>query len=205
MIYDITRPLFRGTAVFPGDTPVSLIETLSLARGDSCTVSALTMSLHAGTHIDAPRHYAPGAPGIDAMRLDDLVGPARVIDAPVRGPISLSLAQTWPLDGVTRLLIHTPASDTPPDVFDPDFAWFTPEAADCLGRRGVRLLGTDAPSVDEAASVDLPAHKVFLRHAITLIENLCLRGVPAGDYQLIALPLRIVDGDAGPARVILIG
>lgn len=204
MIYDITRPLFPGAAVFPGDTPVSLIETLSLARGDSCNVSALTMSLHAGTHIDAPRHYALGAPGIDATPLDALVGPARVVHAPLTGPIPLSLAQAWPLAGVTRLLIRTPASDTPHDVFDPDFAWFTREAADYLGRRGVRLLGTDAPSVDEATSADLPAHTMFLRHTITLVENLCLRDVPEGDYQLIALPLRIVDGDAGPARVILI-
>ncbi len=205
MIYDITRPLFRGTAVFPGDMPVSLIETLSLARGDSCNVGALTMSLHAGTHIDAPRHYAIDAPGIDATPLDGLIGLARVVDAPVTGPITLPLAQAWPLEGVTRLLIHTPASDTPHDVFDPDFAWFTPEAADYLGRRGVRLLGTDAPSVDEATSADLPAHKAFLRHNITLMENLCLRGVPAGDYHLIALPLKIVDGDAAPARAILIG
>ncbi len=205
MIYDITRPLFSGTAVFPGDMPVSLIETLSLARGDSCNVGALTMSLHAGTHIDAPRHYAIGAPGIDAAPLDILIGPARVVDAPMTGPIPLSVAQTWPLEGVTRLLIHTPASDTPHDVFDPNFAWFTPEAADYLGRRGLRLLGADAPSVDEATSADLPAHKAFLRYNVMLIENLCLRDVPPGDYQLIALPLKIVDGDAAPARVILIG
>ncbi len=204
MIYDITRPLFGGTAVFPGDTPVSLVETLSLTRGDSCTVSALTMSLHAGTHIDAPRHYAIGAPGIDAMRLDVLIGPARVVVVPTTGPIPLAVAQTWPLDGVTRLLVRTPASDTPSEVFDPDFAWFMPDVADYLGRRGVRLLGTDAPSVDEATSADLPAHKMFLRHTIALIENLCLRNVPAGDYHLIALPLKIIDGDAGPARVVLI-
>ena len=204
MIYDITRPLFRGAAVFPGDTAVSITETLSLARGDSCNVSALTMSLHAGTHIDAPRHYAIDAPGIDAVPLEVLIGPARVISVPVTGPVSLSVAQSWSLEGVTRLLVHTPASNTPHDVFDPDFAWFTRDAADYLGQRGVRLLGTDAPSVDEATSADLPAHKMFLRHTITLVENLCLRGVPAGDYQLIALPLKIVDGDAAPARVILI-
>ena len=203
MIYDISRPLSSGTAVFPGDAPVSLAETLSMAHGDSCNVSAIHMSVHAGTHVDAPRHYAMGAPGIDAVRLDVLVGPARVVSVPVTGAIPLAVAEGWPLTGVSRLLIHTPASDTPHDVFDANFAWFTRDLADWLGQRGARLLGTDAPSVDEATSVDLPAHKMFLRHNITLVENLCLRGVPDGDYQLAALPLRIVGGDAAPARVIL--
>jgi len=203
MIYDISRPLSPAAAVYPGDTPVSLTETMAMRRGDACNVTAFTMSAHAGTHIDAPRHCADGAPGIDAAPLDALVGPARVVSLAATGAITLDAVERWPLEGVRRLLLHTPASETPYDEFDPGFACFTPDAAEWLARSGVRLIGTDAPSVDEASSHELPVHHVFLSRGIAIVENLCLRGVPDGDYELIALPLKLVGGDAAPARVIL--
>jgi arylformamidase len=199
MLYDISRPLTPRTAVFPGDTPVSITPVMQMREGDSCNVSSITMSVHAGTHVDAPRHYADDAPGVDTLDLNTLIGPARVVTLPE------DLAGLRELAGLRglALIIHTHASDTPHDVFDPSFAHFTPQDADWLGQQGVRLIGTDAPSVDEATSQDLPAHKMFLRHGIIIVENLCLRGVPDGDYELIALPLKIVEGDAAPARVIL--
>ncbi|MCS7059588.1 MAG: cyclase family protein [Anaerolineae bacterium] len=204
MIYDLTRPLSPRLAVFPGDVPISLVETLSIDRNDVCTVGALTMSLHAGTHIDAPRHCSREGVGVDTLNLESLIGPARIVYAPLVGALSLQTVQSWPLDGVMRLLIRTPASDAPLDVFDSNFAWFTPEAADYLGQCGVRVIGTDAPSVDPPTSNDLPAHRTFLRYDIILIESLYLRDVPAGDCQLVALPLKIVNGDAAPARVVVI-
>ncbi len=203
MIYDITRPLFPGTAVFPGDAPVSLIETMAMRRGDACNVTALTLSAHAGTHVDAPRHCADGSLGVDALALDALVGPARVVSLAAHGAITLDSIQALPLEGVLRLLLHTPASDIPNDVLPTEFAYLAPEAADWLGCRGIRLIGTDAPSVDEASSVELPVHHVFLSQGTVIVENLCLRGVPDGDYELIALPLKLVGGDGAPARVIL--
>ncbi|MCL5996737.1 MAG: cyclase family protein, partial [Chloroflexi bacterium] len=192
MFYDISRPLTPRTAVFPGDTPVSITPVMQMRHGDSCNVSSIRMSVHAGTHIDAPSHYADGAPGVDALDLNSLIGPARVVTLPE------DLTGLGDLSGLRglALIIHTRASDVPDDVFDPSFAYFTPADADWLGRQGVRLIGTDAPSVDEAASQDLPAHKMFLQHGVLIVENLCLRGVPDGDYELIALPLKIVDGDA---------
>ena len=101
------------------------------------------------------------------------------------------------------LLIHTHASDTPDDVWDARFVYFAPDAANWLGANGVRLIGVDTPSVDPATSRELPAHKAFLRHGTIIMENLCLRDVPDGDYELIALPLKIKDNDAAPVRVIL--
>jgi arylformamidase len=204
MMRDITRSLRLSTAVFPGDTPVSFTQVMRMRDGDACNVSSITMSVHAGTHIDAPRHYSDEAPGAESLDLDVLVGPAQVVTVGTSGPLSLVDVQALDLIGAPRLILHTRASDTPDDVFDPSFTCFTPEAADWLGKQGVRLVGTDAPSVDEVTREDLPAHKTFLRHGIVIIENLCLRGVPDGEYQLVALPLKIVDGDAAPARVILI-
>jgi arylformamidase len=202
MLFDISRTLTIRTAVFPGDTPVSIAEVMKMRAGDYCNVSSITLSVHAGTHIDAPRHYADGAPGVDELELDALIGPARVVTLDV-DVISLDALRGASLSGVQRLLVHTRASDVPDDVWDANFAPFTPEAADWLGAQGLRLVGTDAPSVDEAISQELPAHKQFLRHGVTIVENLCLRGVPDGDYELLALPMKIAGGDAAPARVIL--
>jgi len=214
MFYDITRTLTPRTAVFPDDTPVAITPTAQMRAGESCNVTAITMSAHAGTHVDAPRHYSDDGVGIEAVPLEVLIGPARVISPGEEGAIRTAdlrraLRLTGPAghEGQTplpaRLLIHTRASHVADDTWDAGFAWFTPEAADWLGAHGVRLIGTDAPSVDPADSKDLPAHKAFLRHGVIIVENLCLRDVPDGDYELIALPLRIAGNDAAPARVVL--
>jgi arylformamidase len=211
MFYDITRTLTPHTAVFPGDTPVTIAPVMQMRNGDSCNVTSVAMSAHAGTHVDAPRHYNDAGAGIDSVSLDVLVGPARVATIEVGTITVAELKRVMPHASnatnhesrVTRLLIHTPSSDTPDDVWNPSFTYFTPEAADWLGANGVRLIGVDTPSVDPATSKDLPAHKAFLRHGVIIMENLCLRGVPDGDYELIALPLKIEDNDAAPARAIL--
>jgi arylformamidase len=207
MIHDLSRPISPALAVFPGDAPVRLTAMLSMARGDACNASALAMSAHAGTHADAPRHCIDGAPGVDALDLDALVGPARVVSVAGRGPIGLPELRALPLEGASRLLFHTPASDAPGDApgdaWDPRFAHFTPQAAAWLAGRGARLVGIDTPSVDPADSTDLPAHQALLGRGVIVLENLLLSGVPDGDYELIALPIRIAGGDGAPARVIL--
>jgi arylformamidase len=204
-IYDITRPLSAQTAVYPGDPPVTLTPVQDMRQGDACNVSGISMSLHAGTHIDAPRHYAADAPGADALDLNLLIGPARVVTLDAGDIIALAMVQALELQNVRRLLLHTRASgpqalQTP---FDPTYPSIAPAAAAWMGQQGLGLIGTDAPSVDPVDSVALPAHHAFHRYGVLIIENLYLRGVPDGDYELVALPLKVVDGDAAPARVIL--
>jgi arylformamidase len=205
-IYDITRPLSPHTAVFPGDVPVRIAPTMQMRNGDSCNVTAITLSTHAGTHVDAPRHYNDEGCGVDAIPLDVLIGPARVISLTTETKITTADLQRA-LEGrpfPMRLLIHTPASERREDVWSAAFSTFAPDVAEWLGASGLRLIGTDAPSVDPAESKDLPAHRAFLRHGVFILENICLRDVPDGDYELIALPLRLVDGDAAPTRAVLI-
>lgn len=204
MLYDITRPLTPRTAGFPGDTPVSITRVADMDAGASCNVSALTLSSHAATHVDAPLHYSPAAHGIDRVPLETLLGPCRVVSFDGAGDISRAALQALlatPLP--QRVLLHTRASAVADDVWEADFAAFEADAADWLGANGARLIGTDAPSVDSAISKTLPAHNAFLRHGVVIIENLQLTGVPDGDYELIALPLRIAGADAAPARVLL--
>jgi arylformamidase len=203
MIYDITRPITPATAVFPGDTPVSLKQVMRMQDGDSCNVSALTMSVHAGTHMDAPLHYSKDGIGIDQVGLDILIGPARVVSFDVAHVITKADLLQHDLRGVQRLLVHTWGSTTPHHIFDRGFVHVDPEAADYLGGMGLKLIGMDTPSVDEASSKTLPAHMAFLRHNVIIMENLCLTGVPDGDYELIALPIKIAGCDAAPARVLL--
>lgn len=203
MLLDITRTLSPGISVFPGDVPVSITTQLRLRDGASCNLTSLTMTAHAGTHVDGEAHYADGAPGVDAVPLDVLIGPARVVSPPRGEWITLDAARALPLEGVTRLLVHTRASDLPDDRWDGGFQAFTPEAADFLGAAGVRLIGTDCPSVDPATAKALSAHHAFHRRGVFIVENVLLRGVPDGDYELIVLPLKIAGNDGAPARAVL--
>jgi arylformamidase len=204
MIYDLTRPLTPGTAVFPGDTRVSITPVMRIDDGASVNVTAITLSAHAGTHVDAPLHYAHDGAGIDHVPLERLIGPCRVVT--IDGPgdvtparLSAALGEAPP----PRVLVHTRASAVADDVWDPDFAAIDPQAIAWLAARGVRLIGVDTPSVDPATSKALPAHMACLAADITIIENLRFSGVPDADYELIALPLSIAGNDAAPARVVI--
>lgn len=166
-------------------------------------MSALTTSVHASTHIDAPLHYGEGEIGIDLVPLEALIGPARVVTLRNPQAVTLREVQGWDLRGVTRLLIHTRNSSTPDHVFDHQLVHIEPDAAEAIGQAKIRLIGTDAASVDPATNAQLPAHHTFLKYRVIIMENLQLSGVPDGNYELIALPLRISNCDAAPARVVL--
>ncbi|MFH1682091.1 MAG: cyclase family protein [Candidatus Eisenbacteria bacterium] len=204
-IVDITRPLSPDTAPWPGDTPFTLQWKERLDRGGFVNLSALALSPHIGTHVDAPCHVRDGEPGIGELALGPFVGPARVVRARPGEDGALppeTLAGIDPADP-PRLLFRT---DTNPDplLWNPRFAAFAPETADILANRGVRLVGIDTPGIDLPSSSDLPVHHRFVEAGIRWIENLDLSAVEEGVYDLIALPLRISGGDASPVRAVLI-
>jgi arylformamidase len=203
MLWDISPALAPGTPAFPGDTPYS--EALTATIGPDCPVNvgAITLSTHAGSHADAPLHYdADGAPAGD-FDLDRFIGPARVVDlrdvGPMIRPEHLTAALATP---IRRLLLRT-YERMPQDRWEPDFTAIDPAAIDLLAARGVDLVGTDAASIDPAASKTLDAHMAVRRHGMLIIENLVLDAVPAGDYELVALPLKLVTMDAAPLRAVL--
>ena len=212
MIRDITRTLRRGFPAWPGDPPLEIETVASLDRGDPFTISRLTISLHAGTHLDAPSHALREGADVGSVPLGRLIGPARVIHAPGRLRIdaadlgalhaSASSATHTPA-GPRRILLRTESAETLPDLPD-RFAALTPEAADLLVRSGVELVGIDTPSVDPPEGVDPAAHRAFARASVAVLEWLDLRGVPPGEYFLIALPLRIEGAEASPVRAVLL-
>ena len=202
MILDISPVVSPRLAVWPGDTPPSREVLCDMKAGANLTLSTLRATVHLGAHADAPSHYGRDAASIEAVSLDAYVGPCRVIRVAVaRGArIPASAVPHGPLP--PRLLLRT---DTYPDPerFDEDFAALDPALVDVLHARGVILVGIDTPSVDLYSSKDLPAHGRFLAHGMAILEGLVLRDVPEGDYELIALPLKLEGFDASPVRAVL--
>jgi arylformamidase len=201
-LFDVTRPIHDGMVVYEGDPRVSLRRVLSTAAGAPANVSELTLGSHTGTHMDPPLHLYDGAPGVDAVALDTLIGPARLYEIDVRECIDVVHLRSLDFDGCPRVLFKTcggrPARNAPSAG-----AGFTAPAARTLVEAGVRLVGLDGPSADPPGAVDLPAHRALLAAGIVILEGLDLSGVPAGAYELLCLPLKLRDGDGAPARVVL--
>ena len=202
MIYDITLPLDAGTAEWPGDTRFQLARVARLEEGHSVNLSGLTVSPHTGSHVDAPFHFLPDGATIDALPLEVFIGPARVVEVPGRAVITVADLEACDFADTPRLLLKT--SGWPdPAKFPESIPVLAPEVPAWLGARGVRLLGVDLPSVDQIDSKTLSIHKALAAAGIHILESLTLAAVPAGRYELIALPLKITGADAAPVRAML--
>lgn len=202
MIYDISPPMTASLKVWPGDTPLSREVLLDTARGDNITLSTLRATVHLGAHADAPSHYGQDAPTIEGRALDYYVGPCQVIRVHAKPGTRVGVSDFCCAVHTERVLL---ATETYPDPtrFNEDFAALAPDLVDALHAQGVKLIGVDTPSVDLFTSKELPAHQRFLANDMAILEGLVLTGVPEGDYELIALPLRLVGFDASPVRAIL--
>lgn len=203
---DISVPIVPGRVpLYPGDARLEVEQVGRLAQGDISNVSRLSCSTHTGTHVDAPAHFLDGAPGVDAVPLDALIGPAYVVDATAaHGPLDAAAVAGLDLPpDAERLLFRTRNSrlwDEP--RFVEDFVAFTGDGAQALVDRGVRLVGIDYLSIapyDDPA----PAHLALLRAGVVIVETLDLRGADPGTYHLTCLPLRLAGVDGSPARAVL--
>ena len=202
-IWDISPPVAPGAPVFPGDTPYQQQWAASIGPGCPVNVSTITLSPHVGAHADAPLHYDPEGATIGALDLAPYLGPCRVVHAIAQGPLiewqhlAHAVAELPP-----RVLVRTYAR-MPIDAWDADLAAFAPETIERLADLGVTLIGIDTASIDPAHSKTLDSHQVIRRRDLRVLENLVLDDVPEGDYELIALPLKLVAADASPVRAVL--
>jgi len=201
-LWDISPPIAPETPPFPGDTPYAQQWATEIGPGCPVNLSAITLSPHLGAHADAPLHYARGAAPIGAVDLDPFLGPCRVIHAIDRGalitPQHLAHAAA---DLPARVLVRT--CTVAPTQWSPHFSALAPETVPWLAGLGVRLVGIDSQSIDPAESKTLDSHQQLLAHDMRVLENLVLDDVPAGDYELIALPLKLALADASPVRAVL--
>ena len=204
MLYDITRTVSAKTAVFPGDTPYSVEPKWRLSDGAPVNLTTITTTPHVGTHADAYFHFERSGAHPAAMPLEPYIGHARVVTVTRQsGQITLDDLRQARLEGSDRLLIHTWVSDVPDDQWTQDFPYLSVPLIEALAKLGVVLIGVDTSSVDSIDSASLPGHHAFARLGLVNLENLMLRGVPDGDYELFALPLKLDAACGSPVRAVL--
>ncbi len=202
MIFDITPAISESLAVWPGDTPPTREVLCDIADGSNVTLSTLRATVHLGAHADGPNHYGLGAPSIDERSLDYYLGRCQVVRVDASPKERITPAMIPDTIRAERILLAT-GTFPDPNNFNEDFAALSPALVDTFHERGVKLIGIDTPSVDLFDSTDIPAHQAFLRNDMAILECLALKNVPAGDYELIALPLKLVGFDGSPVRAVL--
>jgi arylformamidase len=202
-LWDISAPVHGKTPVWPGDTQVGVERVWRIEAGSPVNVARLTMSAHTGAHVDAPLHYDRDGVPIGQVALDAYIGPCRVIDCIGTAPLVLPQHVRAALQDVPpRVLLRTYAR-APLDEWDSGFCAVAPETVDLLAESGVMLLGIDTPSLDPQESKTMTSHGRVRVHRMAILEGLVLDAVSAGDYELIALPLRLMELDASPVRAVL--
>ncbi|QQS45990.1 MAG: cyclase family protein [Acidobacteriota bacterium] len=204
-IHDITVPISNELPVYPGDPPIEIRRTQSIENGDIARVSHLSFGTHIGTHIDPPYHFIKEGVTLDQLPLDVLIGPARVVDCGEVAVIDRPLLSRLDLGNADRILFKTRNSRfwRESREFRKDFVYLETSAAEALVELGVRLVGIDYLSVEKYDFDQPTTHWTLLGNNVIVVEGLDLSEVTAGEYELICLPLRIRDGDGGPARVVL--
>lgn len=212
-IWDITPVINPRLAVFPGDTPFESQFVLDMHKGHNLTLSWMKSTVHLGAHTDAPNHYARDGVSMEKRDLRRYLGEAQVIEIPKRPASGETVlkrpARILPADlaGVEirakRVLFKT-GSFPNPEQWNGDFTALSAPLIDELAAKGVVLVGIDTPSIDPADDQVLESHNAVARHDLGILEGVVLDKVPAGLYQLIALPLPIEGADASPVRAILL-
>lgn len=202
-IWDISPAVTRDAPVFPGDTPYE--QAVHFSHGPECpvTVHAIKMSPHTGAHADAPMHYHPDGAAIGTLALDAYLGHCRVIDC------TSSIGVVEPGD-VAHALHDLPARVLIKTSITASQSWHLFSAIAPATLYALKtacpelcLIGTDTPSLDPGESKDLASHKALFDLDLRVLENLVLDGIDEGDYELIALPLKLTQCDASPVRAVL--
>jgi arylformamidase len=201
-LIDISPVLRRGMPVWPGDAAFEAQRSWAIGLECPVNVSRITMSSHVGSHADAPLHFNATGRAIHEMPLDIYIGPCHVVDARGAGP-RIGSADVLPMlpARVERVLIRQ--YERYPAAWDPALKGLEPALIAELAARGCQLIGVDAASVDPADSKTLEAHHAIDASGIAIIEGLILDHVAAGEYELIAPPLKIEGCDAAPLRAVL--
>lgn len=201
-VFDITLPMSNALACWPGDAPFRFEWTCRRADGESVNVGQVSMSVHTGTHIDAPFHFSDAGPTVEKLSLEPFIGPARVIDLGGRPAIRREDLESFDLSQTPRVLLRSDAW-LDHSRFPKTIPTMTRDVPGWLASQRVTLVGVDVPSVDAIDSKDLPIHHALGENRIAILESLSLNGVPEGVYELIAVPLKLSGADGAPVRAIL--
>lgn len=206
-IYDVTFPITEQTPIFEGDPCVEINSKFSLEKGDSANVSQICLSVHTSTHVDAPNHFIKNGKKVADLSLETLIGKCKVVEFD-ESVLSIEPKHVENLENVERILFKTRNSGFWNDFakgFRQDFTYIEPETARILVEKGAKLVGIDYLSVDKFDAGFAETHIILLKKEVIILEGLDFREVPAGEYELICLPLKIAGGagDGAPARTVL--
>lgn len=206
-IYDVTIAVSEVVPTFPGDPKVKIDVCAAIANGDPANVSQIWLGVHTATHVDAPNHFIEGTRRVHELDLYKLVGECQVVELK-EDVMAIEPQHVESLNGIERVLFKTRNSyfwSEPEKGFRTDFTYIEPAAAQMLVEKGAKLVGIDYLSVEKFGAKSFDTHIVLLENEVVIIEGLDLREVPAGNYELFCLPLKIVGGtgDGAPARTIL--
>jgi arylformamidase len=207
-IYDVSVPLSGSTPTYPGDPGIEITPWSKMPE-DHANVSLLHFGAHSGTHVDAPAHFIEGGNKVESLSLENLIGPAEVVEVPARiTVINEEFVAALPFQGTQRILFKTRNSafwNNPGEGFRADYTYLNSGAAKLLVEAGIKLVGIDYLSVEQFRSEKFETHLTLLSNGVTILEGLDLREITAGSYELICLPLKIAggSGDGAPARAVL--
>ena len=206
-IQDISVALGRESIDHPGDPPFARIPVKELEKGDSCSLSRLELSAHAGTHLDTPAHFFAGAEDLDSFLVQDFILPARVWPAAGKGALGREALEKAEVEPGEALLLQTENSTSGrcrKGSYEEDYVHLSPAAADLCVERGVKLVGIDYLSADGPGDPQYPVHRKLLAEGILILEGIDLGEVEPGRWTLLCLPLRIEGGEASPTRAVLL-
>jgi arylformamidase len=199
---DISQPLHNGIAHWPGDTAFSYEISFSKSQTGSVNIGKITTSLHTGTHVDAPFHFVNHGEKIHDLDVNLFIGKAKMVDVSHYEKIGAKELHDVDLNGVDHLLLRT-SPENNPNQFPINIPYLLPDLAPFLQKCGIKLVGVDIPSVDPLDSKEMAAHHALYQHGIMILENIVLRHIEPGDYELIALPLPIMGADGSPVRAVV--
>lgn len=202
-LYDISPSIRPGIPVWPGDTAYAEARTWQLDARCPVNVARFTMSTHTGSHADAPLHYDASGEPAGRVALEPYLGACRLVELAGVKPLVCPEHVERHLEAAPERLLLRTYRAAPVDVWDADFTAVAPETIALCAARGIRLIGIDTPSLDPQDSKTMAAHHAVRRARMAILEGLVLDGIPAGDYELIALPLKLANLDAAPVRAVL--
>lgn len=204
-IYDITMTINAGMIVYPGDSKVCIEEVVQISKGDNCNVSSLSFGSHTGTHVDVPKHFIDEGKTLEEVTPDRFMGKAKVLDMQNKVSIKRKDLINKNIEKGDFILFKTDNSKhLKSDEFNKDFIYLTEDGAKYLAEKEIGLVGIDYLSIEDYYATESNVHLTLLGNDIIILEGINLTDVKEGEYQLIALPLKIKEGNGSPVRAILI-
>lgn len=206
-IIDISISVSKSTILWPGSSIPKLKRFKDMKRGDGHNESLFEMNVHTGTHIDAPLHFISSGKSIDQVNLEVFVGSAYVAYLPRAKDITAKDLENmrW-RSGTKRLLLKTSNSslwNKKNPKFKKDYVGLTPDAAKWIVKKGIKLIGIDYLSIAKFSDAQ-KVHQILLGAGVFILEGIDLSKVKKGKYELICLPLKLLDAEATPVRAVLL-